>query len=394
MTPRTASLRVAHQQHCANATKTSLKSVGRGSGCKCEPSYYAFRRRRDGGVEKSERVKTRKAASDLAHRWQVELDEGRTGTRRAKDVRLNEWADRYVQILEGRIRAGDRKPKTLRAYNETLALARLEFGDVLLREIGPTELRRLRGRLENQRPASRLRHFRQLSACLAVAVDESPPLIDTNPVPRFIKGLGLKAPKRGKAPFEDAELEALWAAYQSYEPVYGASARFSAESGLRLGELIALDWENVNLSDRRIYVEHTWDKEAGKVPPKDREPRHIYLTREAVEIIEEWVQIAEVRTEGPVFPNPIGGGRLVDRQAQRRLTNAMEDAGIPKTHPELRLPRSFHSLRYTTSNLMQRRGLHPRFIEQTLGHSTLELSFGVYGAWTPEQLSAEAARQG
>jgi integrase len=70
----------------------------------------------------------------------------------------------------------------------------------------------------------------------------------------------------------------------------------------------------------------------------------------------------------------------------------MEAAGIPKQHPVLRLPRTFHSLRYTTSNQMQRRGYHPRLIEQTLGHGSLELTYGVYGGWTPEQLRAEAAR--
>jgi integrase len=65
---------------------------------------------------------------------------------------------------------------------------------------------------------------------------------------------------------------------------------------------------------------------------------------------------------------------------------------VLKVHPGLDLKRSFHSLRYTTSNVMQRRHLDPRFIEQTLGHSTLELTYGVYGGWTPEQLAAEAAR--
>jgi hypothetical protein len=50
------------------------------------------------------------------------------------------------------------------------------------------------------------------------------------------------------------------------------------------------------------------------------------------------------------------------------------------------------SLRYTTSNVMQRRGYHPRLIEATLGHSNLELTYGVYGGWTPDQLAAEAGR--
>ena len=43
---------------------------------------------------------------------------------------------------------------------------------------------------------------------------------------------------------------------------------------------------------------------------------------------------------------------------------------------------------------MQHRGYHPRLIEQTLGHGSLELTYGVYGGWTPEQLTAEAGRGG
>jgi integrase len=393
MTPRTASLRVAHQASCPNATKTALTSVGRGSGCKCEPSFYTFHRNRDGKPEKGARIKTRQVADRALRKLKVEIDEKRVGQSRPKELTFNEWADDYETIIEGRIRAGDLKPKTLRAYKETLALARLEFGTTWLRELGQSELRGFYGRIESQKPASRLRHLRQLSACLTVAVDEGKSYLEINPVPAFIKKQRLKAPKRGKAPFEDGELERLWTAYKSYEPVYGYVSRFSAESGARLGELVALDWSNVDLSNDRVYIEHTWDDEAGPVAPKDNEPRWLYLTPYAVKVLEEWVAVVGARASGPVFTNPVGGGRLVARQVQRRLTNAMEDAGVVKMQPDLRLPRSFHSFRYSFSGLSQRRGYDPRFIEQTLGHSTLELSYGVYGGWTPDQLAAEAARE-
>ena len=122
-----------------------------------------------------------------------------------------------------------------------------------------------------------------------MAVDEE--LLDKNPVPGFIKKLKLRAPKRGKAPFEDSELERLWTAYKSYEPVYGHVSRFSAETGARLGELVALEWPNVDLSGGRVYIEHTWDDEAGPVAPKDNEPRWLYLTPHAVKVLEAWVAI-------------------------------------------------------------------------------------------------------
>jgi integrase len=391
MTPRTASLRVAHQAKCPNATQTTLESVGRGSGCTCKPSYYTFHRGRDGRPVKGQRVKSRAVADRALRKLQVEIDERRVGQTRPKDLTFNEWADEFDRHTEARVNSGDLKPRTLTGYRETIALARLSFGDVPLHEIGPSELRDLYGHLEGQKPASRLRHLRQLSACFSAAVDDAH--LTANPVSLFTKKLKLRAPRRGKAPFEDAELERLWTAFETYEPVYGYVSRFSVEAGARLGELVALDWPNVDLTNGRIYIEHTWDSESeALVAPKDREPRTVYLTPEAKAVLEEWVGVVGVHAEGPVFPNPLGGGRLIGRQMQRRLASAMTDAGVPHVHPELRLPRSFHSFRYTTSVLMQRRGVHPRLIESNLGHGTLELTYGVYGGWTPDQLQTEANR--
>jgi integrase len=390
MTPRTASIRVAHQGTCPNATKTALTSVGRGSGCKCEPSFYTFHRNRDGKPEKGPRIKSRQVADRALRKLQVEIDERRVGQTRRRELTFGEWADEFERHTEARVDSGDLKPRTLTGYRESITLGRLSFGDVPLREIGPSELRDLYGRLEGQKPASRLRHLRQLGACFSAAVDDSH--VTINPISAFTKKLKLRAPKRGKAPFEDGELERMWTAYKAYEPVYGYASRFSAESGARLGEIVALEWQNVDLSNGRVYVEHTWDDEVGLVAPKDREPRYVYLTKEARAVLEEWVGVVGAHEDGPVFPNPIGGGRLIARQVQRRLGNVMEDAGVPKTHPGLHLPRSFHSFRYTTSNLMQRRGYHPRLIESNLGHGTLELTYGVYGGWTPDQLAAEATR--
>jgi integrase len=392
MTPRTASLRVAHQAACPNKTLTTLESVGRGSGCTCKPSYYTFHRNRTGDSVKGSRVKSRQVADRALRKLQVEIDERRVGQSRPKDKTFNEWADEFERITEGRVRSGDLKPRTLTGYKETVKLGRLAFGDVPVRDIGPSELRDFHDRIEGQRPASRLRHLRQLSACLSAAVDDG--YTTVNPVSAFTKKLKLRAPKRGKAPFEDSELERLWIAYKPFEAVYGFVSRFSAETGLRLGELAALDWQNVDLTGGTVYVEFTLDAQAHElVAPKDREPRHVYLTPEARTVLEEWIALVGVHQEEPVFPDPLGGGRLMIRQVQYRLGAAMTSAGVPKMHPELRLPRSFHSFRYTTSILMQKRGYHPRLIESNLGHGSLELTYGVYGGWTPTDLAAEASRE-
>jgi integrase len=390
LSPRKASLRVAHQRSCANVSRSALDSTGRGSGCTCEPSYYVFYRDREGRPVKESRVKDRRTAERALRSRQVDLDENRAGIRRERNISFDEWADTYEEILEQRIRAGELHPRTKLSYASMLARGRDAFGWLHLREIGNPELRRYMEPFEELKPASRLRYLRELSACLSVAIGDG--YLDVNPVPAFTKAAKLKPPKRGKAPFEDVELERLWTELDSLDDkVYLYACRFSCETGARLGELLALEWPNVDLLNGRVYIEHQWDERAGLIEPKDREPRTLYLTKQARKVLDEWVKITGARDSGPVF-SPSEGGRLGRRVLQRRFVEAMEAAGIPKEHPELRLPRTFHSLRYTTSVLMQRRGFHPRLIEATLGHGSLELTYGVYGGWTPDMLQAEAAR--
>lgn len=391
MSPRKASLRVAHQRSCPNVSRSALDSTGRGSGCTCEPSYFVFYRDREGRPVKELRVKDRRTAERALRSRQVELDENRAGIRRERNISFDEWANTYEEILEQRIRAGELHPRTKLSYASTIARGREAFGSLHLREIGNPELRRYMEPFEDLKPASRLRYLRELSACLSVAVGDG--YLDVNVVPAFTKAAKLKSPKRGKAPFEDVELERLWIELDSLDDkVYLYACRFSCETGARLGELLALEWPNVDLLNGRVRIEYQWDERAGLIEPKDREPRAIYLTPQARKVLDEWVKVTGAKDSGPVF-SPSEGGRLGRRVLQRRFVEAMEAAGIPKEHPELRLPRTFHSLRYTTSVLMQRRGFHPRLIEATLGHGSLELTYGVYGGWTPDMLQAEAVRE-
>lgn len=391
------SVRVAHQTRCASASKTSLDSAPTTrsrNGCTCTPgpSYYTFHRDPSGRAVKGERVRDKQVAVRAADKLQTNLDEGRLGLAKPKRITFPAWVDEFEKILDASVAKGDLKERTRDGYAESLKRAAKEIGHVDLRELGTTELRRFDDTLAGYSAATRARHLKHLSRALSVAADEG--YVAANPVPKFKRDLKLnkRIPKRGKAPFADAELARLWPALDDEEaPVFRYVAEFSAETGMRIGELAALDWPNVSVSDKTVRVEWTWHDRYGLQLPKDGEARTIHLTAYAVKVLEAWVAIVGAQDVGPVFPNP-DGGRLNVRNVQRRLEKAMTDAAVPKIDPTTGKPHSFHSFRYSFSNLAQRRGFHPRLIEATLGHSTLELTYGVYGGWTPDQLAAEAAR--
>ena len=107
MSPRKASLRAAHARSCPNVSRTALSSVGRRSGCTCSPSYYVFSRDRDGRPVKGARVKDRKTAERALAAAQREIDEGRVGIAKPKNVTFSEWAEIFEGILDARIASGE-----------------------------------------------------------------------------------------------------------------------------------------------------------------------------------------------------------------------------------------------------------------------------------------------
>jgi integrase len=404
------SVRVAHQAHCPSGSKSALASVN--AACrkaKCRPTYYTFHRQQIGGdrhkpikgtFETGRRGYDKQTVERARDALQRELERGAAGIAETKHITFPSWVDEFEKILAGNVAKGRTKQRTADEYVTALRRAAEAIGHVDLRVIGATELRRVDDALVGLADATVSQHFRHLSVAFSAAVREK--YADSNPVPAYVKDLGLKIPKRGKAPFEDGELARLWPAFEEVRgsaPVYRFAAQFSTETGLRLGELIALDWNAVSLTDKTVRVERTYSGSYGLGAPKGGKRRVVHMTPEAEKVLEAWIGVAGESDTGPVFPHPEGGGRLSSRNMQRQLAAAMTKAGVPKEHPTMvdeatgePLSRSFHSFRYSTSNVMQRRGYHPRFIMLTLGHSSEALTFGVYGAWSGEQLAQEAAQ--
>lgn len=365
-------------------------------GCTCRggPSYYTFHRDRSGRSVKGPRVRNLRTAEAALRKLQVEIDEGRVGWTQTRNIAFPDWVEEYEQLLERRVRSGSLKAETARAYHETLRrIAIPAFAYLPVREIGMSELRTFDDLLTGLAPASRLKHFRQLSACLGEAVAEG--YADTNPVTAYRRRelRGVRAPKQGSAPFTDGELVRLWAALATAKSVYRCVCQFAVETGLRQGELIALDWPDVNLLENELQVRHTWNPRDGLTAPKDKEERTVEITAPAMRVLAAWMAdpSSGSHSAGPVFPAP-RGVRLNPGYLRRILDAAMRSAGIPKIDPQTGLRRNFHSFRRTYTRRMLECGINPQWVEKQLGHSSLELTIGVYGTWSREAVKREAAR--
>jgi integrase len=344
-------------------------------------------------------VRDRQTAERLLRKTQVEIDEGRAGlAAKAVSMTFSQWADQYTdEILAG----NGTRPSTRRTYKSTAAYGRKAFERTQLRDIGADDLRRFVRLIRDNEgtDATVAKHLRQLGTMFSAAIEEK--VITENPVPAFRKRQNLVIPK-GTPPFTDDELTKLWAQMRASSAdgkrkvpeVYVTICRFATVTGVRIGEAVALNWSDLELGQKLLHVRSHWDPIDGRQEPKDKQHREVYLIPAAVKLLEEWTSSQGVKPDdSPLFPAPRTGARIDTRYLHRLVERAMTKAGIPKAGADGRPRKPLHSLRASFARILREQGTDPQWIQQMLGHSTIDLTIGVYSAWSTEALrrTADAA---
>jgi integrase/recombinase XerC len=150
----------------------------------------------------------------------------------------------------------------------------------------------------------------------------------------------------------EAVLEAPAASDSALAPRDRALLELLYATGLRVGELVSLDWEDIDLEGRTLRVLGKGGKE-----------RMVPFGRQAAEALRAWRAIAAESGQEAVFLNH-AGGRLTDRSVRRLLDKAVTSAGVAAgVHP--------HTLRHTFATHLLEAGADLRAIQELLGHSSL-----------------------
>jgi integrase len=167
-------------------------------------------------------------------------------------------------------------------------------------------------------------------------------------------------------------------------------------TGMRVGELRALKWEDLNLEDASLQVHatlrylpaHGLTREEAKTAHSRRrialpttvvEALRTHRTRQA----EERLRLGEAWSDdGLVFPNTIGKPCYPHRMEAQWFFPLLERAGLPRIR--------FHDLRHTAATLLLSRGINPKVVSEMLGHSSVAITLGLYGHVLPH-MQREAA---
>jgi integrase len=164
--------------------------------------------------------------------------------------------------------------------------------------------------------------------------------------------------------------------------------------GLRLGEVLGLSWDDVDLEGQKLSVRKQLQRIGGKLvrtePKTRRSRRTIGLPSIAVDALREHrIRQFEERLiagerwvdTGLIFTTTIGTP-FEQRNVRRHLDQLLDRVGLPHINP--------HALRHTAASLLLAQGVHPRVIMETLGHSQISTTMNLY-AHVMGEVQREAA---
>ncbi|HZJ27980.1 MAG TPA: tyrosine-type recombinase/integrase [Acidimicrobiia bacterium] len=188
-------------------------------------------------------------------------------------------------------------------------------------------------------------------------------------------GVRLPRPTRTEMLFLTAPQVAQLA--EAIGPDHRALLLFAAYTGLRAGEIGALQWGRVNLLRGTVDVVESYAEVHGALvlgTTKTYARRTVRLPRFLCDLLGEHQAITG--PDGLVFRDSHGGPLRHSNFYRRAFRPSVARSGLPA---RLR----FHDLRHTCVALLVAQGAHPMAIKERLGHSSITVTLDQYGHLLP-----------
>lgn len=288
---------------------------------------------------------------------------------------LSDAADAFIEAKEN---AGLR-PNTIEVYEFVLkGLREHAPPGVNVRDVLPKHVRsyvhapkEVAGEDEEVSNATKRHRHSHLATFFRWAIDKG--WADENPVEKVNKP---RKEEKTKAFFEPEDMEKVLNAIDAYrkmrkdEPGPTPSDQWLKEiivvafgTGLRRGELLNLQWRDVDLANGRLFVRHR-----GDFKPKNGKERAVALVGDAREMLEAMHEAANPIPNEQVFTDDNGEPPRPDR-VTKRFKKYVRKAKL-KNREDLH----FHSLRHSTASHLTMQGHPKEVVADVLGHTTTRMA--------------------
>jgi integrase len=293
-------------------------------------------------------------------------------------LRLGDYLDRWLPDIRDTVRQ-----RTWERYKQIVRVhLKPTLGRIKLKNLTPTHVRGLyREKLDS---GSSPRTVQYIHTTLSKALKDA---VADGLIPRNVTQ-GVKAPRPAKkeiCPLSPAQTQAFLgtACGDRFEALYV----LAIHRGLSEGELLGLKWNDINLEAGTLQVRRTLSETRnGHIfePPKNGKGRSVKLTQGAVESLRSHLkrQLEEIEAagdnyqdQGLVFASYKGTTMNASNLTARSFKPILKRAGLP----DIRL----HDLRHTCATLLLIRGVHPKFVQELLGHATISITLDTYSHVLP-----------
>lgn len=327
----------------------------------------------DGKRRQVRREATTKQAANKALQDALTERPGFSSSGIDRDTRIRAVAEQWLTRIQAKVDQDALAPNTLRVYRSVWANHVCPaVGELRVREATAGRLDDFLVTLRAHQSASVTQTARTiLSSVLGLAVREG--ALSHNPVREVsaIPGGVEKEPRALSAAEREQWLSTLHEDYLARHHDVLDMTRFMLSTGVRIGECLAVTFDDVDFAEGTVRIDHGITRVIGKGLVRGRTKtrsanRTLQLTPWTLQMLEERYTMLG---EGPVFPSSEGTWRDPSNTG-RQFRAARERAGFDWL--------TTHAFRKTAATVMDEGGLTAREIADHIGHSRISMTQDVY----------------
>lgn len=287
---------------------------------------------------------------------------------------------------------------SLRAYEQSLRVRAFpSLGDIPIDQITRPQLKVwFVAMLEKYKPGTAAHALVTLHTLLAAAVEEE--ILPKNPASCLRRALrGALREKRSafRPPMTREQLKAFLEAAKEDRQTYHGMVLL-AFAGLRLGEVVGLQWVDVDIDRKVIYVRRQVYQDGSVSDLKTSAGRRDIPMAEQLRGVLRSVCHERTSMEAKyglpgspwvLFPDLGHGftGNMARKAMEHGVKRALKTAGLPGHF-------SCHSLRHTIATLLLEEGANLKFVQRFLGHAAISITADRYG-WSAQMTDPESVRK-
>lgn len=175
--------------------------------------------------------------------------------------------------------------------------------------------------------------------------------------------------KTDKQSLSEAEIKEFLSFIEAYPINKKTPLVLALYSGIRIGELLALEWPDIDFINNRIYINKQVNNKVVTTPKTFNSTRFVSIPPDVIYLLRQ-LKSESVVLGRIVFCSETGDYIRRDKFIKHWFKKAMQHLG----HPDY----TFHCLRHTYATYLLSNNIPVKYVQEQLGHTSAETTLNVY----------------